>query len=187
MRILLLVLCVTTSLCAKQARPLYQPPELEEMRIDLEDLKHVLKTLQVDVNLIDERSKKQPGTLSLTLAALEKKINQLEKTLDKALEDVRALHSLSSEIALKLTSLEQTTAQHEKRFDDVSRLKGTLTSLTKAIGKESSTAATYRVKAGDSLEKIARVQGISVATLKKINNLQTDRIVIGQELKLRDE
>ncbi|MEA1890280.1 MAG: LysM peptidoglycan-binding domain-containing protein [Pseudomonadota bacterium] len=42
--------------------------------------------------------------------------------------------------------------------------------------------AHYKVKKGDSLGRIARQHGISVASLKKTNNLKNDRINIGQDL-----
>lgn len=42
--------------------------------------------------------------------------------------------------------------------------------------------ATYSVKAGDSLWKIARLQNSSVAAIKKANNLTTDSLKINQKL-----
>ncbi len=42
--------------------------------------------------------------------------------------------------------------------------------------------AHYKVIKGDRLGKIARYHGISVASLKKTNNLKSDRIQIGQDL-----
>lgn len=42
----------------------------------------------------------------------------------------------------------------------------------------------YTVKKGDNLSLIAKKNGTSVKTLKKINNLKTDRLKIGQKLKL---
>ncbi|MCO7151810.1 LysM peptidoglycan-binding domain-containing protein [Vagococcus lutrae] len=45
-------------------------------------------------------------------------------------------------------------------------------------------AATYQVKAGDTLYRIATNNGLSVSELKNINQLASDRISIGQVLKL---
>lgn len=44
---------------------------------------------------------------------------------------------------------------------------------------------TYKVKSGDTLSGIARKQGVSVNQIKKLNNLRSDNIRIGQTLRLR--
>lgn len=46
-------------------------------------------------------------------------------------------------------------------------------------------AATYTVKKGDSLWKIADKHGTTVAALRKLNKLKGDLIVVGQKLKLK--
>jgi LysM repeat protein len=42
----------------------------------------------------------------------------------------------------------------------------------------------YKVKSGDNLGKIARKYHTSVRQLKSWNNLKSDRIAIGQRLKV---
>lgn len=42
----------------------------------------------------------------------------------------------------------------------------------------------YKVQAGDSLEKIARAQKVSVQAIREANQLTNDRILIGQKLKI---
>lgn len=43
---------------------------------------------------------------------------------------------------------------------------------------------TYSVKSGDSLTKIAGDFGVTVRSLRSANNLKTDKIVVGQKLKI---
>jgi LysM repeat protein len=45
-------------------------------------------------------------------------------------------------------------------------------------------ANTYTVKSGDSLWKIAKSQGVSVAALKQANSLSTDALKVGQKLAI---
>ena len=44
--------------------------------------------------------------------------------------------------------------------------------------------AVYLVKSGDTLSRIAKTHGTTVKALKLANNLENDRIVIGEQLKI---
>ncbi|MBR1850974.1 MAG: transglycosylase SLT domain-containing protein [Bacteroidales bacterium] len=59
--------------------------------------------------------------------------------------------------------------------------------MAKPQAQTSSSGGTvyYTVRSGDTLSKIASKYGISVATLKKRNGLSSDRIRVGQRLKIR--
>ncbi len=164
---------------------------LDDIRLELSDLKHELKSALVDLNLLDERVRKdaqkpqnptQPSPTQLT--ALEKRVGNLEKLLEKAVADLRNLNTSTTQALTKIHDLEKEITMHDQRFSEITQLKGTLTSISKAIGTQAPTETSYRVKAGDSLEKIARNHKISVDDLKKFNQLQSDRILIGQELKI---
>jgi len=179
----------------------YANPEIDELRIELDDLKHALNTTQVELGLLDERLNKQnsalkgqssgSSSLNSQIATLEKKVSCLEKTLEKAANDLRALNTSLNQTLSKVQNIETDLSSHDKRLDEVAKLKGTLTSISKAIGQQTPSSIgvsskTYCVKAGDSLEKIARNNKCSVDAIRKINNLSNDRINIGQELKLPD-
>lgn len=49
----------------------------------------------------------------------------------------------------------------------------------------SASAATYKVRKGDNLGKIARKHGTTVAAIKRLNGLKSDNLSVGQRLKLR--
>ena len=46
------------------------------------------------------------------------------------------------------------------------------------------TVSTYKIEKGDTLSKISKQFGVSIADLQKWNNLQSDKIFVGQVLKL---
>lgn len=58
------------------------------------------------------------------------------------------------------------------------------TSAPAATTTEAASSRVYVVKSGDALEKIAKNNGVSVKALKSANGLRTDRINVGQKLKL---
>jgi LysM repeat protein len=192
---LLLILFIPCALYAKGSSGAYTTPELDEFRIEIEDLKHALKTTQVELGLLDERLKKQDTPKaqnkdsfhSAQISALEKKVAGLEKTLEKAAHDLRTLNGASTQTLSKIQELESEVASHEKRLEEVVKLKGALTNISKAISPLPSSTKSYRVKAGDSLEKIARKHGTTAETIRKLNNLPNDKIVIGQDLRIPDD
>ena len=54
---------------------------------------------------------------------------------------------------------------------------------TETTGTETA-ASTYAVKAGDTLTKIAKAHGTTPKEIRAANNLKTDRLHVGQQLKL---
>src|SRR5258706_15912769 len=46
------------------------------------------------------------------------------------------------------------------------------------------TPTVYSVKSGDTLTKIAKANGTTVRAIRAVNNLRTDRILVGQKLKI---
>lgn len=55
------------------------------------------------------------------------------------------------------------------------------------ISSSSSSGSTYTVKKGDTLSKIAKAEGVSVANLHSWNNIKDpNKIKVGQKLKLKE-
>jgi LysM repeat protein len=199
--ILSLLLCCSMHLHARQ-RSSHSDPALDELRLELSDVKHELKSAQVELNLLDEKLRKQDSIktgksvpaesnqLASQITALDKKISHLEKLLDKVTADLRTLNTYTTQASAKIETIEQEIIAHEQRLSEVSQLKGTLTSIFKVMNAKSVTESshkTYRVKSGDSLEKIARMHSTSIDLLKKLNQLQSDKIIVGQELRISDD
>lgn len=174
---------ILASLCEARARDFYGE---DELRLELSDVKHDLHSARIEINLLEERIAKQERLIASLKGApgssVESKLAALEKMLEKAVTDLRHLNGQTGVALSKVQELELLCTAHEKKFADLGNLKGTLTSISKAIGQESK--KTYSVKAGDSLEKIARAHHTSVEKLKTCNGLTKDTILPGQEIKI---
>ena len=109
-----------------------------------------------------------------------------ENTVDKLSSEVKILKKDIQQFLEHLNKVNTQLVTHEKGLQNVSELKKTLADLLKKI--HSSTTKTrvksYKVQAGDSLEKIARLHHVSVEALKANNKLIRDTIFPGQELQI---
>jgi cell envelope opacity-associated protein A len=83
----------------------------------------------------------------------------------------------------KISQLEKTVESLSRNQEILQTAMNSLMDLMK-VGPLEAGVKTYRVKAGDSLEKIARAHNTTIKTIKALNNLTKDTIVIDQVLKL---
>ena len=202
------VLCLTLTSCSSHLAMLQRDKydtsiAIDEMRMELSDVKHTLSNTQVEMQILEEKvrtqdvtlqkSKNQASAVSIPeqkLTVIEKKITQIEKMQDKLSSELKQLSSHANQTTssltqyqVRITELESELSSQTKMLQELSELKGTLRSITHAI-KGQTSPSTYKVKAGDSLEKISRLHNTSVETLKKANNLSSTKIVIGQEIRI---
>jgi len=177
--IFLLAFC----LCEARARDFYGE---DELRLELSDVKHDLHSARIEINLLEERIAKQERLIASLKGSAnsssESKLVALEKMLEKVISDLRHLNGQTGAALSKVQELELLCSSHEKKFADLANLKGTLTSISKAIGQENK--KTYVVKAGDSLEKIARAHHTTVEKIKACNGMTKETIFPDQEIKL---
>lgn len=111
----------------------------------------------------DLRQIKTQGNESVALLGQYKqKIQELEKLIDAQHQHMKSLE----------------TALHS--VIDLIKAKET----TKEIASRSEGSRTYKVQSGDTLEKIAKNQKVSLQGLREANQLTNDRILVGQTLKI---
>jgi len=177
---------------------------IHEVQTNVDDLRHDTNCFNSEIQILDGRIKCIENALTLlkqheiekqqvkldqisqSLTALEKKWTTFEKKQDVNKEGMEHLSHHAKETSLALTQfksrieeLESEITSQNRKLEAVVRLKNSLETLTKSLKPK-----TYKVRAGDSLEKIARTYQTDVPTLKKINELHHDLIVVDQELTL---
>lgn len=137
----------------------------------------------------DFRKQQQEQQLQ-TIAPFKLKIREFEGELQKFTQEVQQIKSHMHETAALLSqyrkSLEEMQKQDAVRDKNIEHLRSALSSLMEAMQTQEieTKRDAYRVKSGDSLEKIALIHNTTVKAIKELNALTTDRIRIGQELKL---
>lgn len=183
---------------------------LHEVQTNLDDLRHDINCYQTEIQILDgrikyyenaltqlkqqdlEKQQSKIDQLSQQLHALEKKWGSLDKAQESGTQEMQQLLSHANETTAALSQfkeriqeLEQEILSQNRRFDEVAKLKGHIETIAKNSRCES--FKTYKVRPGDSLEKIARAHKTAVERIKKLNNLDQDLIVVGQELKIPND
>lgn len=198
-------------LAAMKGKKDYNDLALDELRIEIADIKHTLHTQQMEMALLEDKLRDKDQALSSLsrevsgkknlkaeqffeeIASLERKLSHLEKIQEKTAGDIKQLNSHANQTTAtftqyrdKIYDLQKEVAGVTQKLDEVSKLKSTITALSKSLSAKtpSSGFITYKVKSGDSLGKIAMEHRVSIETLKKYNDLENDRIVVGKELKI---
>lgn len=165
----------------------------------VEELRQTVNFLRRELENQNESLK----TLEQKNVTQEDIIDQLTREMEKNQTAQKERLKLNQGDTVSLQQEVKSLSKHKKETDDsLSQLKKKLDSLEKSMksldsavvnlvelaklnaGIASDGDKTYQVKAGDSLEKIARKHGTTIKALKELNNLNKDQIVIGQTLKL---
>ena len=168
----------------------------QRLRSDVEELKHDLSTQQMQMNIFEGKitnlndmpnvssfDTKSLGDISQKIAFLEKKVSDLASQNSLMKKDIIALSERANETVQALSHYKRILmefetalkAQRDIVLDDMSSLK-------KRIGHTNHSL--YIVKSGDSLDKIAKNHGTSTEEIKRINNLKSDLIKVGDTIKL---
>lgn len=136
-----------------------------------------------------------------TSVNLDGRIDSLDNTVKGLINDMRQLKTQANDSVQVLTQYKQKLGEIEKIIEaqnqHMKSLEGALNAIMEvlqakdaaektalAIQKGTDGIKTYKVQPGDTLEKIAKAQKVSVQVLRDYNKLSNDRIVVGQTLKI---
>jgi len=161
---------------------LAEPLPVQQLKASVEEMNYQLNAQATDLRLLEER-----------ILTLEKKSLQ-PSSHDSKLKCVEThQHDLSLDLCTLKTHLEklqQDLLQQEKRLSQLDRkLEQDLTQLKQSLHTmlallKADEEKSYTVKAGDSLGKIALDHKVSTKAIRDLNQLTSDVIYPGQNLKI---
>ena len=180
---------------------------IHEVQTNLDDLRHDTNCFETEIQILDgrikcfenalaslksqeiERQQSKIDQISHQLLTLERKWSAFEKKQDASKDGMEHLsvHAKETTMALsqfktRIEEIEAEVLSQSRRLEALAKLKGNIETLTKALKVDGQKI--YKVRAGDSLEKIAKAHKTDVATLKQLNHLNQDLIVVDQELRV---
>jgi LysM repeat protein len=180
--------------------------KLHEVQTNMEDLRHDTNCFQTELQILEGRIKYNENAIATLkqqdiekqqakidqilrdLSLLEKKWSTHEKATAGGKSELQQLSSYANETSVSLAQfkdriqeLEQEILSQNKRFEELAKVKGSIDSLAKSL---KGSHKLYKVKPGDTLDKIAQAHHTKVEKIKKMNDLEKDLIVVGQELKI---
>jgi LysM repeat protein len=185
--------CVSTMLTQqKEDVPMSTLESLHELRSEVAQLTHLLHGQSVDIQILEEKlsnlSLKRKELLSENLEAVQAKVDHLESVLANvrlSYEHSKKQHqSLVDTQLARLVSLENKVSQHDSSLHIIKDIKSMMTQIKPQSATKSDNLQNYRVESGDTLEGISRKFGVRSHEIKKINNLDSDYIQVGQTLKI---
>jgi len=183
---------ITTSSLKHELNNCYAEISILERQVDL--LESAVNSLHDEIANTSEESRSIVHDKTKTLHS---KVGTLEKKTGSLVADVGTIKKHSNETASSLKALQKQLQKLENSSkssqDNITALEGAMRSLMAAMQPSGSGRAvaslnrgdthTYRVKTGDTLEKIARKNNTSVDAIKELNQLRSeDFIIAGQEL-----
>lgn len=183
-----------------------QETEIRTFEEKLENLDTIIESVR---DQISDTSKSHKDQLKGSSTALETKLTSLETSLKGVLADMKQFQIYSTESTTtltqykkKITELEKAIEIQNQNIDDMQTAMKSLmellqiksgipakttaeaTNSTVSNSSGSGSEILYKIKEGDSLEKIAKAHQTTIKAIKELNGLTTDRIVVGRTLKI---
>ena len=168
-----------------------QETELRTFENKVESLNAILESLR---DQIQDSAAAQKEQWKGNSNSLEMKISALENSAKSLTADLKQLQSHANETSSALLLFKQKLTELDQRIQgqnkNIENLQAALQTLMDAfqmkadLGSTPVSGKSYKVKSGDTLEKIAKANGTTVQVLKELNGMTSDKIVVGKTLKL---
>ena len=173
---------------------------LQACETEVEMLKNSISTQQQAREALEKEVSSLLRATRESMADAREGSSQRQKSFDKNLErlsqDLKQLKAHSNELSQTLNDLAKSVQgvkdTERQQGQAIKELEQAMRALTLALGGKPTgkpspdgKTASYTVKSGDFLEKVARAHGMTLSEIKEINGLTNDTIHPGQELNVR--
>ncbi len=167
----------------------------QEIRTLEERLEQQEEIVDAARSAADSLKKQVAQLLDADTSDLDSQVAEVAGVNDKLNQDLHSLQKQANAVAelveahsTQLKELEETLAGQSQQFSTLEKaVQSLVTALqdptTSSSGVEG-TEISYSVVSGDSLEKIARRHNTTIKAIKEHNKLSSDKILIGQKLKI---
>lgn len=186
---------------------------IRELQASVDELRHELKNHEIEIRTYEEKfanqesiieslreqnqtmSKKAESLTKSNVSNLEMKIGTLDTASKGLISDLRQIKSHANDSGAAIGSCQQKIATIEKMIEvqnqNLENLQAAIKSMMIVLDVKHDLGGTsevgnriHRVSPGDSLEKIARLYKTTIKAIKEMNDLNSDKINIGQNIKI---
>ncbi len=179
---------------------------LHDIQTNMDDLRHDVQTVNVELQILNSQLNKQDDLLARikqqdietqknTISDMQKQVSAMQNSLtqdsqlvDQVRQDIRKLSGHANETTNALSQHKQRLNEVEKEVyqqtKNIDNFRLAMKDIVVSMKSSSQNGLVHKVRSGDSLGKISKNYKVSVEAIKRINQLDTDLIVEGQELKI---
>lgn len=186
---------------------------IKDLRAIVDRLRHQVSNHETEIRMYDEKlnnvdsiidsvrdqlndtAKLHKEQLKGSSATLDEKIASLETSSKALAADLRQFKTFATESNTVLGQYKQRIADLERVIEqqnqNIEHLQAAMKAMMDALQVKSGlevtpagSTALYKIKPGDSLEKIARNNKTTVQAIKQLNGMTNDKIVVGKQIKL---
>ena len=165
-----------------------------------EEIRKLKERLENDARVVDDIRENSDKLQDLTKTALRGHGEALDVSMSEVRVHQDQLHQDLQQLQHYANSVKELMEHYHRRIQtletsveghtsSLKALEGAIQALLEAFPNTDKPVGhadelIYRVVDGDTLEKIARRNHITIRRLKEANGLTTDRIIVGQKLKI---
>lgn len=151
-------------------------------------LHNEVDNLQTELQMVFERMETQERLIDVLRQEVELTLSSAKgsnSSLSTKFTDLDvSSKALSKDILSLRDHFNNLSKEVDKQGKSIKQLEVAMKALLDAVSPDKGLAGSYKVKSGDSLEKIAKDHGTTPKAIKDLNNLQKDTIYVGQNLVL---